>query len=82
MGSKLAMNLFSSPLLLQAVDPSSSISGGSLLGDKSRMEKLARDRKAFVRPSPTRGTLGGLTRSTEEAMCLCEAVSKARRADV
>jgi LAO/AO transport system kinase len=56
-----------------AVDPSSSRSGGSILGDKTRMEGLARSTDAFVRPSPTRGTLGGVARRTREAMLLCEA---------
>lgn len=56
-----------------AVDPSSSRSGGSILGDKTRMERLARDPMAFVRPSPTAGTLGGVATRTREAMLLCEA---------
>nr|XP_060634864.1 methylmalonic aciduria type A protein, mitochondrial isoform X2 [Anolis sagrei ordinatus] len=56
-----------------AVDPSSSTSGGSLLGDKTRMTELARDMNAYIRPSPTRGTLGGVTRTTNEAILLCEA---------
>jgi LAO/AO transport system kinase len=56
-----------------AVDPSSSISGGSILGDKTRMQELARNTAAFVRPSPTAGTLGGVARRTREAMLLCEA---------
>jgi LAO/AO transport system kinase len=56
-----------------AVDPSSSRSGGSILGDKTRMEALTRSSDAFVRPSPTRGTLGGVARRTREAMLLCEA---------
>jgi LAO/AO transport system kinase len=56
-----------------AVDPSSSRSGGSILGDKTRMESLTRSSDAFVRPSPTRGTLGGVARRTREAMLLCEA---------
>lgn len=55
-----------------AVDPSSSQSGGSLLGDKTRMPELSRDMNAFVRPSPSRGTLGGVTRTTNEAILLCE----------
>ncbi|REB10190.1 methylmalonyl Co-A mutase-associated GTPase MeaB [Sporosarcina sp. BI001-red] len=56
-----------------AVDPSSSITGGSILGDKTRMELLARDPLAFIRPSPTAGTLGGVHRKTRETMLLCEA---------
>lgn len=56
-----------------AVDPSSSRSGGSILGDKTRMEELARNDRAFVRPSPTGGTLGGVARRTREAMLICEA---------
>ncbi|HEY3670584.1 MAG TPA: methylmalonyl Co-A mutase-associated GTPase MeaB [Acidimicrobiia bacterium] len=56
-----------------AVDPSSTRSGGSILGDKTRMEQLTRSPLAFVRPSPTGGTLGGVARRTREAMLLCEA---------
>jgi len=56
-----------------AVDPSSSISGGSILGDKTRMEHLAADQRAFIRPSPTGGTLGGVTRKTRETVLLFEA---------
>lgn len=56
-----------------AVDPSSSINGGSILGDKTRMEELARNPKAFIRPSPSEGTLGGVHRKTRETMLLCEA---------
>jgi LAO/AO transport system kinase len=56
-----------------AVDPSSSRSGGSILGDKTRMEQLTRSPDAFVRPSPTRGTLGGVARRTREVLLLCEA---------
>jgi LAO/AO transport system kinase len=56
-----------------AVDPSSSRSGGSILGDKTRMAELARRETAFVRPSPTGGTLGGVTARTREAIVLCEA---------
>ncbi|XP_054845527.1 methylmalonic aciduria type A protein, mitochondrial isoform X1 [Eublepharis macularius] len=55
-----------------AVDPSSSTSGGSLLGDKTRMTELSRDMNAYIRPSPTRGTLGGVTRTTNEVILLCE----------
>jgi LAO/AO transport system kinase len=56
-----------------AIDPSSSISGGSILGDKTRMERLARNPKAFIRPSPTAGKLGGVHRKTRESMLICEA---------
>ena len=56
-----------------AVDPSSTRSGGSILGDKTRMEKLSIDPQAFIRPSPTSGTLGGVTRATREAMAVVEA---------
>jgi LAO/AO transport system kinase len=56
-----------------AVDPSSRRSGGSILGDKTRMEQLSRDPRAFIRPSPSGGTLGGVARRTREAMLLCEA---------
>ncbi|WP_046173784.1 methylmalonyl Co-A mutase-associated GTPase MeaB [Domibacillus indicus] len=56
-----------------AVDPSSSISGGSILGDKTRMEQLARHPNAFIRPSPSGGMLGGVHRKTRETMLLCEA---------
>ncbi|GAB6901563.1 methylmalonyl Co-A mutase-associated GTPase MeaB [Kineosporia succinea] len=56
-----------------AVDPSSSRTGGSILGDKTRMTRLAADPKAFVRPSPSAGTLGGVARATREAMVVLEA---------
>lgn len=56
-----------------AVDPSSRESGGSILGDKSRMHRLAQDPRAFIRPSPSDATLGGVARRTREAMVLCEA---------
>jgi LAO/AO transport system kinase len=56
-----------------AVDPSSKVSGGSILGDKTRMEELSRHPQAFIRPSPTGGTLGGVARRTREAMLACEA---------
>ncbi|KAM4834236.1 methylmalonic aciduria type A protein, mitochondrial isoform 1-T2 [Thomomys bottae] len=59
-------------LSVLAVDPSSFTSGGSLLGDKTRMVELAKDMNAYIRPSPTRGTLGGVTRTTNEAILLCE----------
>ena len=56
-----------------AVDPSSSRSGGSILGDKTRMDRLARDPNAFIRPSPSQTHLGGVARRTREAVALCEA---------
>lgn len=56
-----------------AVDPSSTRTGGSILGDKTRMGALAQSEQAFVRPSPTGGALGGVARRTREAMLLCEA---------
>ena len=56
-----------------AVDPTSSRTGGSILGDKTRMAKLAVDPNAFIRPSPTGGTLGGVARATREAILVCEA---------
>jgi LAO/AO transport system kinase len=56
-----------------AVDPSSAISGGSILGDKTRMPRLAADPAAYIRPSPTAGTLGGGARKTRESMLVCEA---------
>jgi LAO/AO transport system kinase len=60
-------------LAVLAVDPSSTRSGGAILGDKTRMHELARDPLAFVRPSPSRGSLGGVARRTREVMLLCEA---------
>jgi LAO/AO transport system kinase len=56
-----------------AVDPSSARSGGSILGDKTRMERLSRDPLAFIRPSPSQSQLGGVARRTREAVALCEA---------
>ena len=56
-----------------AVDPSSSVSGGSILGDKTRMENLSRHKNAFIRPSPSGGVLGGVARKSRETMLLCEA---------
>jgi LAO/AO transport system kinase len=56
-----------------AVDPTSGVTGGSILGDKTRMARLSRDPHAFVRPSPTSGSLGGVTRKTRESMLVCEA---------
>ena len=56
-----------------AIDPSSGRTGGSILGDKTRMEQLSVHPNAFIRPSPSSGTLGGVARKTREAMLLCEA---------
>jgi LAO/AO transport system kinase len=56
-----------------AIDPSSQISGGSILGDKTRMQSLASSDMAFIRPSPSRGSLGGVAQRTREVMLLCEA---------
>ena len=56
-----------------AVDPTSTLSGGSILGDKTRMPRLSNDDSAFVRPSPSTGTLGGVTRTTRESMVVLEA---------
>ena len=56
-----------------AVDPSSPIAGGSILGDKTRMEELSRREEAFIRPSPSGGALGGVAQKTRETMLLCEA---------
>jgi len=56
-----------------AVDPSSTRTGGSILGDKTRMQRLAVDENAFIRPSPTSGTLGGVARATRESMAVVEA---------
>jgi LAO/AO transport system kinase len=56
-----------------AVDPSSTVSGGSILGDKTRMERLSTDERAFIRPSPSAGTLGGVAEKTREAMLVLEA---------
>lgn len=60
-------------LAVLAIDPSSQITGGSILGDKTRMEELARDPNAFIRPTPSKGTLGGTARYTREAMMVLEA---------
>ncbi len=60
-------------LAVLAIDPSSSRSGGSILGDKTRMTELSADQNAYIRPSPTGGTLGGVARKTREIILLCEA---------
>lgn len=59
-------------LAVLAVDPSSVRKGGSILGDKTRMENLSRDPNAYIRPSPSRGTLGGVTKNTNEAVLILE----------
>ena len=56
-----------------AVDPSSPVAGGSILGDKTRMQELSRSEQAFIRPSPASGALGGVAQKTRETMLLCEA---------
>jgi len=56
-----------------AIDPSSTVSGGSILGDKTRMERLSVNEHAYIRPSPSSGTLGGVAEKTREAMLVCEA---------
>jgi LAO/AO transport system kinase len=58
-----------------AVDPSSARTGGSILGDKTRMARLSSDERAFIRPSPTAGTLGGVAAKTRETMLICEAAN-------
>ncbi|MBL1264982.1 methylmalonyl Co-A mutase-associated GTPase MeaB [Candidatus Methylomicrobium oryzae] len=60
-------------LAVLTIDPSSPVTGGSILGDKTRMESLAREENAFIRPSPTNGNLGGVGRRTRETMLACEA---------
>ena len=79
-GKSLAIDTLGSQLTAKghkvavlAVDPSSTRSGGSILGDKTRMARLATDPNAFVRPSPSSGTLGGVAAKTRETMLLCEA---------
>lgn len=72
---ELGMNLagLGHKVAVLAVDPTSKRTGGSILGDKTRMARLSQEPKAFIRPSPTSGTLGGVTRKTRETMALCEA---------
>ncbi len=60
-------------LAVLAVDPTSSVTGGSILGDKTRMERLAREPSVFIRPSPSAGALGGVAERTREAILVCEA---------
>ncbi|MDR1356681.1 MAG: methylmalonyl Co-A mutase-associated GTPase MeaB [Tannerellaceae bacterium] len=62
-----------SKLAVLAIDPSSERSKGSILGDKTRMEELSREKNAFIRPSPSAGSLGGVARKTRETIVLCEA---------
>ena len=57
------------------VDPSSTVSGGSILGDKTRMERLSIDERAYIRPSPSSGTLGGVAEKTRESLRVCEAAA-------
>jgi LAO/AO transport system kinase len=72
---QLGMNLISSGKLVAvlAIDPTSKRTGGSILGDKTRMSALAQEKNAFIRPSPSSGTLGGVTKKTRETMALVEA---------
>jgi LAO/AO transport system kinase len=72
---QLGMNLVAAghSVAVLAVDPTSSRTGGSILGDKTRMNRLAQAPTAYIRPSPTSGTLGGVARKTRETMALCEA---------
>jgi LAO/AO transport system kinase len=72
---QFGMNLLAEGHLVAvlAIDPTSKRSGGSILGDKTRMSALAQERNAFIRPSPSSGTLGGVTRKTRETMALVEA---------
>jgi GTPase len=72
---QLGMNLIAAGhrIAVLAVDPTSKRTGGSILGDKTRMSQLAQEPNAFIRPSPTSGTLGGVTRKTRETMALAEA---------
>jgi len=79
-GKSTFINIFGRKLIedghkvaILAVDPSSSLSGGSILGDKTRMTFLSGNDKAFIRPSPSAGTLGGVAAKTRETMLLCEA---------
>ena len=73
LGLYLVENLQQEVVVL-AIDPSSPVSGGSLMGDKTRMEKLSQKNEAFIRPSPTSGSLGGVTDSTKDIIQLCQAV--------
>ncbi|HWD00251.1 MAG TPA: methylmalonyl Co-A mutase-associated GTPase MeaB [Candidatus Sulfopaludibacter sp.] len=64
---------YSEAIAVLSIDPSSPLSGGSILGDKTRMERLCVEERAFIRPSPARGHLGGVARRTRETILLCEA---------
>ncbi|VAW15826.1 YgfD: protein that forms a complex with the methylmalonyl-CoA mutase in a pathway for conversion of succinyl-CoA to propionyl-CoA [hydrothermal vent metagenome] len=72
---QLGLNLIAAghKVAVLAVDPTSTRTQGSILGDKTRMERLARDKAAFIRPSPSGATLGGVAQRTREAMLICEA---------
>ena len=72
---QLGLNLVAAghKVAVLAVDPTSTRTGGSILGDKTRMSRLAQSAAAFIRPSPTSGTLGGVARKTRETLALCEA---------
>ncbi len=72
---QLGLNLLQAchKVAVRAVDPTSTRSGGAILGDKTRMGRLSLERGAFIRPSPSSGTLGGVARATRETMALCEA---------
>ena len=67
------LDRFGGKLAVLAIDPSSERSKGSILGDKTRMEKLALRKESFIRPSPSAGSLGGVARKTRETIILCEA---------
>lgn len=80
LGKSTFINVFGRFLINQGhrvavltVDPSSSTTGGSILGDKTRMLELTREPNAYIRTSPSAGTLGGVTRTTNDAIVLCEA---------
>ncbi len=75
LGTWLTGGAFGAPqqVAVLAIDPSSTVSRGSILGDKTRMSSLSSDPRAFVRPSPSSGTLGGVARKTRETLLLCEA---------
>ncbi|HXS75929.1 MAG TPA: methylmalonyl Co-A mutase-associated GTPase MeaB [Terracidiphilus sp.] len=70
---RYVITVYGGKIAVLAVDPTSQVGGGSILGDKTRMNFLASSDKTFIRPSPTRGVLGGVARHTREAIALCEA---------
>lgn len=79
-GKSTSIDVFGTHLIRQnhkvavlAIDPSSEVTKGSILGDKTRMEKLSQEKNAFIRPSPSAGSLGGVARKTRETIILCEA---------